>query len=101
MEPADSIPSMGHAVINVRSIERSLPFYEKLGLRVRRRSRPNGVSMAFLTLGERDHDLALRERGPAAPEYDRAGIGLAHLAFRIGDRLEQLRAFKRQLDARH
>jgi catechol-2,3-dioxygenase len=101
MADAQPIPSMGHAVINVRHIGTSLAFYEKLGLRVRRRSRMNGVLMVFLSFGERDHDLALRERGPAAAAYDRAGIGLAHLAFRIGDRLEQLRAFKRGLDARH
>ena len=101
MAHANPLPSMGHAVINVRSIEASLLFYEKLGLRVRRRTKNNGVSMAFLTFGEKDHDLALRERGPSAPAYDRGGLGLAHLAFRVGDRLDQLRAFKReQLDAR-
>ena len=101
MTHTNSIPSMGHAVINVRSIETSLQFYEKLGLRVRRRSRPNGALMVFLSFGERDHDLALRERGPAAPAYDRGGVGLAHLAFRVEGGLDELRAFKRELDARH
>ena len=101
MDHAQPIPSMGHAVINVRHIETSLPFYEKLGLRVRRRSRPGGASMIFLSFGERDHDLALRERGPGAPAYDRGGIGLAHLAFRIEGGLDELRTFKRQLDARN
>src|SRR5688572_9793704 len=95
-------PALGHVVINVRSVDASRSFYcNTLGLRLRRRSKVNGVSMAFLTFGDQDHDLALRERGPDAPGYDRGALGLAHIAFRIGDRLEQLRAFKRELDARN
>ena len=98
----ETSPTLGHVVINVRSVDASLSFYcESLGLSLRRRSKINGVSMAFLTFGNQDHDLALRERGPDAPEYDRGALGLAHIAFRIGDQLEQLRSFKHELDARN
>jgi catechol-2,3-dioxygenase len=100
MALANPLPSMGHAVLNVRSVEASLPFYEKLGLRVRRRSRINGVLMVFLSFGERDHDLALRERGSDAAPYERGSVGLAHLAFRIDGGRDELRAFKRILDQR-
>lgn len=54
--------------------------------------------MAFLSFGTRDHDIALSQLDAGALAHDGLRAGLRHVAFRIGDRVEQLRAFKMRLD---
>src|SRR5438309_8629967 len=53
----------------------------------------------FSATGANHHDLALLEVGKhaAAPASD--AVGLYHVALKIGDRLEELRAAKAQLEA--
>jgi catechol 2,3-dioxygenase len=95
----DVKPELGHIVLNVRSLSVSMPFYrDVLGMRVRRHGKVNRRPMAFLSFGSKDHDIALLEVGPSASLQDETRAGLRHVAFRIGDRMEQLRAFKQHLD---
>jgi catechol 2,3-dioxygenase len=89
--------ALGHAVLRVRDLARSLAFYrDLLGLREvawhKRR-------MVFLSCGENHHDLALREIGPSAPAPNSAAVGLYHLAFKVGDDLGDLVAMKDRLEA--
>jgi catechol-2,3-dioxygenase len=91
--------TLGHVVLNVTSIRESERFYRQvLGMKKRRGGKVNGKAMVFLTFGSRDHDVALLESDPAARCANRSGVGLRHIAFRIGERLEELRAFKKHLD---
>ena len=60
------VHSIGHIVLKVRDLERSVPFYtEVLGMKlVARNDRP----MAFLTFDDNHHDIALIETGADAPD---------------------------------
>jgi catechol-2,3-dioxygenase len=90
---------LGHLVLNVNDLSVSVPFYCKvLGMRLRRRGKVNGRPMAFLSFGSKDHDIALLELGASAHPRDEARAGLRHVAFRVGDQIEQLHAFKKHLD---
>jgi catechol 2,3-dioxygenase len=90
------VTTLGHVVLKVRDLNRSIPFYrDVLGFREVSRYGPH---MAFLTLGANHHDLGLLELGPAAPSPGSRAVGLYHVAFKIGDSLEELRAFKEHLE---
>lgn len=95
--PAPRALTLGHAVLQVRSLAVSVPFYrDVLGLTEVARYADR---MAFFSCGENHHDLGLLELGPeAAPPNPRAA-GLYHLAFRIGRSLDELRAFRDHLAA--
>jgi catechol 2,3-dioxygenase len=90
------IQNLGHAVINVRSQERAEAFYAGvLGMGVAART----GGMTFFTVGNH-HDLAVRAVGDDAAEPDPGhGVGLFHLAFKVGDSLDELRAWKTRLEA--
>jgi catechol 2,3-dioxygenase len=88
---------LGHAVLKVRNRGRAEAFYQDvLGLPVAARS--DELRMTFFTLG-RHHDLAILEVGEDAPGADPRGVGLFHVAFNVGDTLDDLRAMKARLDA--
>lgn len=92
------IKSIGHAVLKVRSIERAEAFYHGiLGMPVAVRWDGLGRDMTFFTLGNH-HELAVAEVGEDAPGPVGNGVGLAHLAFCVGDSPEDLAAMKRTLD---
>ena len=107
--PAAAIKKLGHVVLNVSSLARSVPFYASmLGLsEVGRLGEAEeaivDAPMVFCSFGESHHDLALREvpLGPGAlPEgFLPEGLGLAHVVFRIGDRLDQLHGHASHLRA--
>ena len=88
---------LGHAVLKVRSLAVSVPFYrDVLGLTEVAR---HGGRMVFFSCGENHHDLALLEIGAqAAPSADNQ-VGLYHLAFKVGDSLDALRACRDHLAA--
>ena len=93
---------LGHVVLRVRSLAISVPFYTGvLGLReVARLDGPErdivGGELAFLSFGSNHHDLALLE-APHTRPADPLCAGLAHVALRIGEHIETLRAFHAHL----
>ncbi|MBW8458866.1 MAG: VOC family protein [Thiobacillus sp.] len=88
---------LGHAVLKVRSLAVSVPFYrDVLGLTEVARY---GAQMVFFSCGENHHDLALLEVGEAAAAPLDRQVGLYHLAFKVGDSLDELRACRDQLAA--
>jgi catechol 2,3-dioxygenase len=91
------VRKLGHAVLKVRSLASSVPFYrDVLGLTEVAR---HGGRMVFFSCGENHHDLALLEIGAqAAPSMDDQ-VGLYHLAFKVGDSLDELRACRDHLVA--
>jgi catechol-2,3-dioxygenase len=84
--------ALGHVVLKVRSLDRSLPFFrDVLGLPLVARALIRDCPMAFFSIAGNHHDLALMEVGMQAPEAPDQAPGLAHVALRIGDTLDQLR----------
>lgn len=74
-----------------------MPFYrDVLGFREVARY---GERMVFFSQGENHHDLALLEIGAAATPPSAQSVGLAHVAFRVGETLDDLRQFKRHLES--
>lgn len=91
------VRKLGHAVLKVRSLAVSVPFYrDVLGLREVARY---GSQMVFFSCGENHHDLALLEIGAAAAPLMERQVGLYHLAFKIGESLDELRACRDHLAA--
>jgi catechol 2,3-dioxygenase len=91
------VRGVGHVVLKVRNLETASRFYGGvLGLKEVARFRGR---MAFFSAGENHHDLAVLEVGPDAPVPDRMATGLYHVALKIGDSLDELRAAKAQLEA--
>lgn len=92
------IQELGHVVVKVRDAQRAERFYsETLGIPVAGRS-VHPVPMVFFTLG-RHHDFAVMELGTNGPSPDRNTAGLAHVAFKVGDSLEDFDATRRELEA--
>ena len=91
------IETLGHVVLRVHDLGTSVPFYrDVLGLREVARY---GEHMAFFSAGANHHDVALLEVGRYAPPPDPRAVGLYHVAFKVGDHLENLRAWKRRLES--
>jgi catechol 2,3-dioxygenase len=75
---------IGHVVLKVRDIDRSLLFYrDLLGFRV---AGEMSNVMTFLTAtGENHHDLALLRVGNHAPAPQPNSVGLYHVAIQLQD----------------
>ncbi len=87
---------LGHVALRVRDLERSIDFYKQaVGLDLV--GRIGGARAALLTGGRQHHELLL----VAAPSMD-AGASprqpLYHVAWRVGEGLDALRAAKERLD---
>ncbi len=90
------IKSLGHAVLKVRNLERSVQFYrDQLGMKEVARIQN---MMVFFSLGANHHDLGLMQVGDAAETPAQRSVGLYHLAFKVGDSLDELRACKQHLE---
>ena len=92
------VRELGHAVIKVSNRERSEAFYGGvLGMKLA--ARHETMPMTFYTLGNH-HDLALIEVGEEGPaKSDPKAPGLYHLAFCVGDTLDELREVRDELEA--
>ena len=92
------VRELGHAVIKVSNRERSEAFYGGvLGMKLA--ARHETMPMTFYTLGNH-HDLALIEVGEEGPaKADPKAPGLYHLAFCVGDTLDELREVRDELEA--
>lgn len=91
------IKSLGHVVLKVRDLERSVAFYRDI-LGMKEVARYQGA-MAFFSLGSNHHDIGLMQLGTHAQDIDPGAIGLYHVAFKVGDSLDELRACKAHLEA--
>lgn len=90
------VQALGHVVLKVKDLQRSVPFYrDVLGLKEVGRL---GRGMVFFSVGDKHHDLALAEVGPRASSPDPHVVGLYHVAFKVGDSLDELRECKRHLE---
>ncbi len=82
---------LGHVHLKVRDVERSIAFYtEVLGLAVSERV----GSYAFLSAGDRHHDLALQAVPEDAPAPG-PGVGLYHVAWEVESPADLRAAFDR------
>jgi Predicted ring-cleavage extradiol dioxygenase len=92
------VQALGHVVLKVRDLQRSETFYSGvLGLPIISRI-SNPLHMTFFTLGNH-HDFALMKVDEHAPSPDKDATGLAHVAFKIGDSIDEFRSVKTELDA--
>jgi len=92
-----NVQQLGHVVLQVSDLERSERFYsDVLGLAVS--ARMDSPATTFFTLGNH-HDFAISALGPDAAPPSPKSPGLAHVAFKIGNSIDELRRAKADLDA--
>ena len=97
---AISVKKVGHVVLKVRDLERSVAFYrDVIGLKEVARGEFAAKMAFFSATGENHHDLAVAEVGPDAPDAPADAVGLYHIALKIGDSLDDLRAARDHLEA--
>lgn len=90
------IKALGHVVLKVRNLERSVQFYRDiLGMKEVARLR---TTMVFFSFGNNHHDLALLQIGELASSPAADSVGLYHVAFKVGDSLDELRECKKHLE---
>ena len=91
------IQKLGHVVLRVRDIERSVRFYrDVLGLQEVARYQK---AMVFFSIdGTNHHDLAIMGVSPKAASPSPNDTGLYHIALKIGDDIEDLRKAKQWLE---
>jgi len=94
---AIKVQGVGHVVLKVRDLERSVRFYrEVIGLKEVARM---GDQMAFFSAtGQNHHDLAVLAVGASALPAPPDGVGLYHVALKIGDSLDDLKRAKAHLE---
>ncbi len=92
------VQGLGHVVIKVRDRARAEEFYGGLlGLAiVARRDEP---PLTFFSLGNH-HDFAILAVGDGGPDPAPNAPGLFHVAFRVGDSIEDLAEAKDYLESR-
>jgi catechol 2,3-dioxygenase len=89
---------LGHVVLKVREVRRAEAFYAGvLGIPIISRVE-HPVKMTLFTLGDH-HDFAVIELGDEATSPAAQATGLAHVAFKIGDSLQEFQSAKTELEA--
>jgi catechol 2,3-dioxygenase len=94
-----NVKSLGHVVLKVRDFKRSVPFYTNvLGLKEVGRYNKE-FRLVFFSIAGNHHDFALLETDADAPSAPEQAPGLFHVAFKVGDNLDELRSAKTWLEA--
>ena len=89
--PKISVIELGHIVLYVRDLRRSVEFYELL-LGWDRIQTPDEAPIAVFTSGRTHHELLLIEVGNmAATKPSHLQLGLYHFGLKIGDSDEELK----------
>ncbi|HET6400077.1 MAG TPA: VOC family protein [Candidatus Kapabacteria bacterium] len=87
------IKELGHVVLYVKDVNRSIAFYrDVLGFRMI----TSAPHMALFSSGRTHHELLLIETGQD-PSSKKSYNGLYHIGFKIGDTVEELRAAQEEL----
>jgi len=85
--------------LKVSDCERAEKFYSGiLGLPVCARLDQDGMKMTFFSLGNH-HDFAVMQVSGEGSSHAESAVGLHHVAFKIGYRIEDLREAKTRLEA--
>lgn len=85
------VQELGHVVLYVRDLDRSVHFYEEV-LGWKRLPTPPGLPLAAFSSGRTHHELLLIEVGPhAAPIPAGRRVGLYHFGLKVGTTDEELR----------
>ena len=93
------VKALGHVVIKVRDLNRSVPFYANvLGLKEVGRY-DKEFKLVFFSIAGNHHDLALFETNADAPSAPEQSPGLFHVALKVGDNLDDLRDAKAWLES--
>ena len=93
-----NVRGVGHVVLKVRDLERAAKFYrEVIGLK--EVARLDGRMAFFTATGQNHHDLAVLAVGADAAPAPPDGVGLYHVALKIGDGLDDLKRAKAHLEA--
>jgi catechol 2,3-dioxygenase len=92
-EPAVAVKELGHVVLYVRELARSVAFYrDVLGWRQVSADSP-GLPVAAFSSGRTHHELLLIEVGPDATPIPRGRrVGMYHFGLKFGDSDDDLRA---------
>ena len=90
------VSKVGHVVLGVRDPRASVKFYtEALGMEEINIMDLGGMEMAFLSFGERDHDIALIQ----VPDDEPVGSsGFSHTALEIEGGVDQLKELYQRLN---
>jgi len=92
------IKALGHVVLRVTDWARAERFYNGLlGLPIMARFDEDGMKMTFFSLGNH-HDFAIMEVSGEGSSHAPTAVGLHHVAFKIGDSLDELREAKVMLE---
>ena len=92
------ISSLGHVVLKVTDCDRAEAFYgDLLGLPICARFDEGGFRMTFFSLGNH-HDFAVMQVSGEGGRPAETSPGLAHVAFKIGDNLDELREARARLE---
>jgi len=93
------IKALGHVVLRVTDCARAEAFYNGvLGLPVCARLDQGGMKMTFFSLGNH-HDFAVMQVSGEGSTTAPSAVGLHHVAFKVGDSLDELREAKVKLEA--
>jgi catechol 2,3-dioxygenase len=94
------VKELGHVVLYVRDLERSVRFYrDVLGWRQIVPDANIGFPAAMFSSGRTHHELLLIDVGPdAAPIPPGRRVGMYHFGLKVGDSDEELVAMLRKLD---
>jgi catechol 2,3-dioxygenase len=89
---------IGHVVLRVRDLERSTRFYQDV-LGFRKAGEIAGRMVFFTATGANHHDLAIMGVGPDAPSPHPFGVGLYHVAIRLGSDEDVRKAYRALVEA--